>query len=206
MSRKLSVLSIAALVIIGMLATAGVAFAQGPVDNGITCPMYTGGGYGMYGGGYGSSNSMLYVVADLLETTPEALITEIQSGKTLLEIAEENGLTTDDLADAMLATRVDRLQAAVDAGRITQEQADLMIETMREQMLTQIGEGDCLGLAGTGTAYMGGRGARGGMMGGRMGGAYVDSDGDGVCDLYDTDNGASGTFGGRWNTQPGRTL
>jgi hypothetical protein len=198
MSRKLSVLSIAALVIVGMLATAGVAFAQGPTE-GVPCPM-NGGGQGMSGGWrFGGSSSMLTVLADLLETTPDALIAEVQAGKTLLEIAEDNGLDTDALADAMLAARVEVIEAAVEAGRITQEQADLMIENMREQMLSQIGSGECLGTAG---GKMNSRGGRGGMMsgrmGGRMGGAYVDSDGDGVCDLYDSEGS---TFGGRWNMQ-----
>jgi hypothetical protein len=204
MSRKLTVLSIAALVIVGMLATAGVSFAQEPVEQ-APCPMYEG-GYGMSGGWrFGGTSSMLNVVAELLGKTPEELGAEVQSGKTLLEIAEDNDLTAEALADAMLATRVDAIQAAVEAGRITQEQADYMIENMQERMLSQIGSGDCLGLEGTGSRH--GRGGRGGMMGGRggsrMGGAFVDADGDGVCDL---DGSQSGTFGGRWNTQPGQTL
>ena len=203
MSRKLSILGIAALVVIGLFVTAGVAFAQGPVDE-APAPSHI---YGMRGairfGGAGGS--MLNVVADLLDMTPGELIAQIQDGKTLLEVAEDHGLTAEDLADAMLATRIEVIQAMVETGRITQEQADRMIETMAERMLSRISSGDCAGEPGTG--YMGGarvgRGGRDGMMGGRMSGAFVDGDDDGNCDLYDSEGT---TFGGRWNVQPGQTL
>ena len=205
MSRKLSFLGIAALVVVSMFVTAGVAFAQGPVDE-APAPSH---GFGMRGAMQfgGAGGSMLNVLADLLGMSPEDLISAIPEDMTLLEFAfaEDEGLTADILAEAMLADRVEAIQAAVEAGRITQEQADYVIENMTERMLTQIGSGDCTGEPGTGytDGTRMGRGGRGGMMGGRMGGASVDRDGAGNCDLDDSEGAI---LGGRWNVQPGQTL
>ena len=179
MSRKITILGVVGVLAVAMFATAGVAFAQDPVDQ----PPYAGYEYSMRGGWRfgGTGSSMLYVLADLLEMAPEDLIAEVQAGASLIEIAETNGLT-EVLAEAMLAPRSEAIQAAVEAGRITQEQADEMIERMRERMLSQIGTGECLGVPGS--ANGGARGGRGGMMGGRfggrMGGGFADADGDGI--------------------------
>ena len=202
MSRKITILGVVGVLAVAMFATAGVAFAQDPVDQ----PPCAGYEYSMRGGWRfgGTGSSMLYVLADLLEMAPEDLIAEVQAGASLIEIAETNGLT-EVLAEAMLAPRSEAIQAAVEAGRITQEQADEMIERMRERMLSQIGTGECLGVPGS--ANGGARGGRGGMMGGRfggrMGGGFADADGDGICDMYDS---GGSTSGGRWNTQPGQAL
>lgn len=63
------------------------------------------------------------VVADLLGMTPEQLRTELQSGKSLAQVAEAKGVSRDTLKAKILEAQKARLDAAVAAGRITAEQA-----------------------------------------------------------------------------------
>jgi len=133
------------------------------------------GGRAMRGGWHHSSEGgMITVAADLLGMTPQELLTELQEGKTLLAVAEEHGVTAEQLVDAFIAVRAERLQAAVDAGRLTQEQADLMLQHMRENALERLEEGFCgHGPGVTGTFGQGFRGH------GRW---FADADGDGQPD------------------------
>ena len=94
----------------------GTVFAQGPAGG--TRPMWS--------GGWMNSTE----VADLLGMTPAELLAARQSGKTVLEIAKEKGVTEQQLTDAMEKTRKDALDAAVKAGTLTQAQADAMLERM----------------------------------------------------------------------------
>jgi polyhydroxyalkanoate synthesis regulator phasin len=70
------------------------------------------------------------VVADLLGMTPEQLRTELQSGKSLAQVAEANGVSRDTLKAKMLDAQKARLDAAVAAGRITAEQAQQRMSQM----------------------------------------------------------------------------
>jgi hypothetical protein len=63
------------------------------------------------------------VVADLLGITPQELRTELQSGKSLAQVAEAKGVSRETLKAKILDTQKARLDAAVTAGRITADQA-----------------------------------------------------------------------------------
>ena len=70
------------------------------------------------------------VVADLLGMTPDQLRAELQSGKSLAQIAEAKGVSRDTLKAKILEAQKARLDAAVAAGRITAEQAQQHISQM----------------------------------------------------------------------------
>jgi polyhydroxyalkanoate synthesis regulator phasin len=70
------------------------------------------------------------VVADLLGMTPDQLRTELQSGKSLAQVAEAKGISRDTLKEKILESRKTRLDAAVAAGRITAEQAQQHLSQM----------------------------------------------------------------------------
>jgi len=75
----------------------------------------------------------------VLGMTSEELSAELRAaGKSLAEIAEEQGVDSQAVCDAMQAQREEMLQQAVVDGRLTQEQADSILERMAEH------EGDCL--------------------------------------------------------------
>ena len=72
-------------------------------------------------------------VSELLGLTPEELCELRQEGKSLAEIAAEQGVTVDELVEAIMAEKTAAVQARVDDGTLTQEQADLMIQHMAER-------------------------------------------------------------------------
>lgn len=116
---------------IALIAGAGTfAFAQttDPAPGAGTC-----GGFGMRGFGGNSG-----VLTDLLGITAEELHQLRTDGKTLAEIAASKGISEDALISALLEPRKEALTAAVAAGRLTQEQANLMLQNMEANMRLQI--------------------------------------------------------------------
>jgi hypothetical protein len=67
-------------------------------------------------------------IADLLGMTVEDFEAARAEGKSLVELAEEAGVTLEEVRDAVQVAHAEALQQAVEEGRITQEQADQMLE------------------------------------------------------------------------------
>jgi hypothetical protein len=85
------------------------------------------GGHGGPGGRHGrhGHGDGLAAAATYLGVTQSALITQLQSGKTLAQIAEAtSGKTSAGLVAALVAAQKTELAAAVKAGHLTQAQAD----------------------------------------------------------------------------------
>jgi hypothetical protein len=90
-------------------------------------------GRGGFLGWDGGSWTLFDTAAEALGLTPVELFTELHDeGKTLSEVAEEQGVDTDALDEAMNASRTEtmreRIQQAVEDGNLSQEQADWMLE------------------------------------------------------------------------------
>jgi hypothetical protein len=130
-------------------------------------------GHGMMGGGFGSGmmwgdgESMMLAVAEVLGLEPDALIAALHEGQTLTEIAEAQGVELEVVYEAMLTVAEQHLTALVEAGNITQEQADEHLAWLQENiaempMFSGAGFGPCMGgEAGFGSGMMGhGRGMR----------------------------------------------
>jgi hypothetical protein len=133
--------------------------------------IFSGDGRGFGMGGFGAGEGMLAVVAEQLGIEPAALVTELQSGKTIAELAEANSVATDDIVAAVVAVHQERLDAAVAAGTLTQEEADAHIvlatshiQSMLDQPLTGRGRGMGMG-GGFGMGGPNGDGQRGGGRG-----------------------------------------
>jgi hypothetical protein len=85
----------------------------------------TGGGHGPGGDHRGRGGGDLAAAATYLGIPQADLLTSLQSGKTLAQVAgATNGKTVAGLIDALVAAEKSELAAAVTAGRITQAQAD----------------------------------------------------------------------------------
>lgn len=139
--KRLILLSGAALIVLLLAGLSGAAFvfAQEPTP---TVPFGRhGGGFGRGGfgrGGFGWAGGGQWTVfdtaAEALGLTPEEFFAELRAGKSLAEIAEEKGVDVQTVYDAMNAARGEAreqaLQQAVEDGRITQEQADQMLERL----------------------------------------------------------------------------
>jgi len=139
MSKKVVfVVVLMAALTLTALAGASLAFAQGPTlpDSDCGC-----GGWGMRGGWGGGSGRGWYgmglidALAELTGLEPTDLYVELQEGKTLLEVAQDHDFSAEQLVEAALASRAEVLQQRVEAGYLTREQADWMLEHMEEEML-----------------------------------------------------------------------
>ena len=128
--KKIFGFGIASLLLIGALAVlvTGAAFAQDetPQPETTASPAW-GFGRGFHGGGVG-----LEAAAEALGMTADELSTQLWGGKTLADLAEEQGVDLADVQSAVEAAQEEFLregiQAAVDAGTITQAHADWLLE------------------------------------------------------------------------------
>ncbi|SFJ45689.1 hypothetical protein SAMN02799624_04630 [Paenibacillus sp. UNC496MF] len=85
-------------------------------------PLGGAGGKGGFKAGFGKLD--LEASAKLLGVTTDALKQELADGKSLADVAKEKGVDVQKLIDAQKQAIVDGLNAAVKAGKLTQEQAD----------------------------------------------------------------------------------
>jgi hypothetical protein len=153
---------VVALVVLALGALGvGVAFAQGPVT----------GGYGPRGGmmggnGYGPVHDYVeQALAAKLGITEKQVEDALAAGKSMYQIALDNGIKQEDVVTFMNGVHKDAFDKAVKDGVMTQQQADWMAQRM--QTMYQNGYAN-----GTGTCPMGGgsfgpgngRGGMGGMM------------------------------------------
>ncbi len=78
-------------------------------------------------------------VAEALELTPEELFAKLHEGKSLSEVAEEQGVDIDKVHEAVRAAQVEArkeaIEQAVEDGKLTQEQADWMMEGLEKGFL-----------------------------------------------------------------------
>ena len=158
-----NILLVLAGILIGVvvLGVAGFAYAQvqTPPDaqfpQGYGPGMMGGGGRGMMGGygrgmmgngTYGPMHTyMVDALASALGMTSEELQAKIEGGETMWQIAQAQGLSDEEISALMLAARSDALQKAVEAGALTQEQADWMTAHMQASGMTP---GFCHGAGG----------------------------------------------------------
>ncbi len=66
--------------------------------------------------------------AGILDMTPGDLVAELRDGRSLAQVAEENGMTSEELQTALLDAAQERLDQAVADGKLTQDQADRVFE------------------------------------------------------------------------------
>jgi hypothetical protein len=106
-------------------------------------------GFGMRGMGKGfivprrgfmgcGGDSLIGMIAEELDMSMQDLFAELQDGKSLAEVASENGVDVQAIADAYLAQLEENLTQAVADGKITQNQADWMLEQAKEGVQDQL--------------------------------------------------------------------
>jgi hypothetical protein len=150
-------LAIAVALMTALVLTGGVrAQTNTPSPADVTstyqCPMggamlgfgqHRGGGGGMGPGAgmrMGATASLVTVAAEKLGMTVDELAAELRAGKTIEELAQAKGVAVQEIVDTVLALRAERLKALVDAGTITQAQADAMLAQMKTQLQERVAE------------------------------------------------------------------
>src|SRR5512142_467185 len=116
---------VAVAVFVSLLVLGSVASAQGPQTGGP-------GGWG------GPQNSLVAVAAKVLGVDQPTLVSTLNSGKTIADVAKDKGIALDKIVDAFLAPRVEYLKSAVTAGRFTQAQVDAWLATMKTNVTAQL--------------------------------------------------------------------
>jgi hypothetical protein len=98
------------------------------------------GGHGGPGGRHGHGHGdELAAAATYLGITQSALVTELQAGKTLAQVAEAtSGKSTAGLIAALVAAEKNELAAAVKAGRLTQAQADQIASGLQARVTAHV--------------------------------------------------------------------
>jgi len=93
-------------------------------------------GPGMFGWDGGGQWTMFDTAAETLGLTPQELFTELHSGKSLEEIAEKQGVEMEAVRDALNAAQVEArreaIEQAVEDGKMSQEQADWLLEGLEQ--------------------------------------------------------------------------
>ena len=155
------------LLIVGLVVLAlgilgvGVAFAQG-------------GQPPMMQGGYGWMHDYVeQALAAKLGLTEKQVEEQLAVGKPMYQIALDNGIKQEDLANFMYEVHQEAFSKAVEAGVITQERADWMLQRMQRMFQNGSGFGNCPMRNGQAARFERGRGMMGG--GGMMGGTWGQS-------------------------------
>lgn len=129
--------------------------------------MMNGQGMGMMGAWNSTEHPMFVAIAEALGLSTDELLAELQAGKTVVGIAEERAIDIQTVYDAALAAHQAHLAAQVEAGTITQEQADanqawMEANIANHHIFTGTGMmGDCPMGLGNGTGYQGQMGRHG---------------------------------------------
>jgi uncharacterized protein YidB (DUF937 family) len=95
---------------------------------------------GVHGRGFGHFGFIgkLDAAADYLGLTEAQLRTQLESGKSLAQIAQAQGKSVDGLVDALVNEAKKHVDAAVSAGRLTQAQADEMLKNLRDRITSSV--------------------------------------------------------------------
>jgi hypothetical protein len=80
-------------------------------------------------------------VASLLGLDADALREQIQGGSTLADVAQTQGVETSDVVNLLVDQKTERIDAAVEAGRITAEEAAEKAAELEERVQTRVEEG-----------------------------------------------------------------
>jgi hypothetical protein len=88
------------------------------------------GGFGHHFGFFGRFDA----AASYIGITDAQLRTELESGKSLADVAKAHGKSVSGLVDALVADAKSKLDEAVAAGRITRAQADDMLSGLEERI------------------------------------------------------------------------
>lgn len=181
MSKKLLIPVVLGLVL--ALAAAGVVLAQSATPGATPAPnapaktpgFRFGFGFNFFGGG-ANNWSAFDTVAKTLKLTPDELFQQLHGGKTLAQIAQAQGVDLSAVQTALQTARTDEMRAAINAavqaGKITQDQANWLLQGLDKGYLGKGGMGPGMMAPGVGPGMMGPGAAgkfhgfgRGGMRG-----------------------------------------
>jgi hypothetical protein len=124
-----------AAVAAGRITKAEADRMKAEIESGELPLFLTGGRHGPDGFGFEHHGPGLEGAAAYLGLTEEQLRTELESGKTLAQVAAAHGKTAAGLVQALYDAKKKDLDAAVAAGKLTQSQADTILSDLKSHIL-----------------------------------------------------------------------
>lgn len=121
-------LGVVALLVMGL---SGTVFADTPEGESESALDYCA-GYGWHGF-QNEAGVCSDAVVELLGLTAEEIHEQREAGKSLVEIAVDQGVSEDELIEAMMAAKREAVEAKVADGTLTAEQAELVLQQMEER-------------------------------------------------------------------------
>lgn len=92
---------------------------------------------------------VLALAADQTGMTVQEIVQELRSGKSLDDVLTEHNVDTNTFIDSAVAQAQERLDKAVSNGRITQDQADQLLQTFRDRLTERVNQVDSATLEAT---------------------------------------------------------
>jgi len=89
-------------------------------------------------GGFSASTSLVTIASQDLNVSATDLIAQLQSGKSIADVAKDKNVSTAKIVTDFIAARTTQLKGAVDAKQITQAQADARLAWMKENLQAQL--------------------------------------------------------------------
>jgi len=162
MKKVVMIVGVTLLVCAMALGLTGVIAAQEPEETTPSTESVAGRAWGHIRDG---AEVVSQAVQDLLGLTRAEIHAQRVEGKTLSEIAAEQGVSEDGLIDAIVAERTELIEQAVADGELTQEQADWLIARAKALAPFQVTNPFSPGEMGRGAGRLMGHGPRGGEFG-----------------------------------------
>jgi uncharacterized protein YidB (DUF937 family) len=124
----------------GQLTQAQADAIKSRIESG-NYPIFGGPGFGFgFRHGFGFFGDKLATAASYLGISESQLESDLQSGKTLAQIATDEGKSVDGLVSALVDAAKKQIEQAVTAGKLTRSQAD-KLESMLQQQMTDVVHG-----------------------------------------------------------------
>jgi hypothetical protein len=95
---------------------------------------FFGGGPGFHKHFHGPFHAKLEAAADYLGMTQAQLEEALEDGKTLAQVARDKGKSVDGLVDALVEGAEQKLEDAVESGRLTEAEKREMLEGLRDRI------------------------------------------------------------------------
>jgi hypothetical protein len=90
------------------------------------------------GSGHFAFIGRLEAAAGYIGIAEAQLRTELESGKSLAQVAKARGKSVDGLIDALVAAAKDKLDEAVAAGRLTKDQETRMLDALKDRITSAV--------------------------------------------------------------------
>lgn len=121
----------------GSSTDATAADPSPPADTAVDCPAGMPGGGRHFGPG-GLDADDLTAAAGALNMSEADLTAALEDGQTVADVADAQGVPVQDVIDAIVASDKAEIQADLDAGNITQTQADNRLSNLNDHVTAEV--------------------------------------------------------------------